>query len=208
MWEVQLVTDGIQWIEQSYSDEGVALVFCENLEPEELLMRLGADRDCIIPLTRADAQTIEVFNHYPDDGDLNVADSDEEELREKGFFVADGQIVRAGVIPGWCFGIQSFGACLGDIKLLRRASHGTRCISYTQTVNYSTWVTYMRDGEVLSSFDPESIPEPSGHGLRIPRPADGVDPVQHLFSHLEEEFSLWVPRASDFDQLPAACLPH
>lgn len=55
------MTDGLRWVFEAYPF-GYSLIFCENLTPESVLERLGGRRELLFPLTRVEAQEIEVRN--------------------------------------------------------------------------------------------------------------------------------------------------
>lgn len=190
---------------------GYTLIFCEGLAPDEVLVRLGAWREsALFPLTRLQAQCIEVRNSADEPYDLDfLEDLDVEAVEERGFLRREADaIVRAGSIEGWAFAIQASTSCVSARDYLPGLSRGTRVIAVSRDVNATQRVEYAVDGSVLSSFDP-GIPayndgaDPSA--FPWPSPPEGLDSPQVL-ERLETEFGLWVPKASENQRLPAAAL--
>ncbi|WP_328771754.1 DUF6461 domain-containing protein [Streptomyces sp. NBC_00286] len=203
------MTDGLRWVAEAY-DFGYSLIFCEDLAPEEVLVRLGAWRESVLfPLTRQQAQEIEVRNSADEPYDLDfLEDLDVEAVEERGFLqrYADA-IVRAGSIEGWAFAIQASTSYVCARDYLPVLSRGTRVIAVSRDINAVQRVEYAVDGSVLSSFDPGMNPahndgaDPSA----FPWPSSVSDSRQVL-EHLETEFDLWVPKASENQLLLAAAL--
>ncbi|GGK44707.1 DUF6461 domain-containing protein [Streptomyces flaveus] len=161
------MTDGLRWVAEAY-DFGYSLIFCEDLAPEEVLVRLGAWRESVLfPLTRRQAQEIEVRNSADEPYDLDfLEDPDVEAVEERGFLQREADaIVRAGSIEGWAFAIQASTSYVSARNYLPVLSRGARVIAVSKDVNAVRRVEYAVDGSVLSSFDPG-----------IPAYNDGADP--------------------------------
>lgn len=161
------MTDGLRWVAEAY-DFGYSLVFCEDLAPEEVLVRLGAWRESVLfPLTRMQAQEIEVRNSADEPYDLDfLEDLDVEAVEERGFLQREADaIVRAGSIEGWAFAIQASTSYVSARNYLPVLSRDTRVIAVSKDVNAVRRVEYAVDGSVLSSFAPG-----------IPAYNDGADP--------------------------------
>jgi hypothetical protein len=77
------MTDGLRWVAEAYPF-GYSLIFCEGLTPEEVLRRLGAPRESVFPLTRHEAQEIEVRNSMGEPFDLDhLEDLDVEAVEDE-----------------------------------------------------------------------------------------------------------------------------
>ncbi|WP_431789174.1 hypothetical protein HLK56_32005 [Streptomyces sp. G9] len=203
------MTDGLRWILEAYPF-GYSLIFCEDLTPEEVLERLGAQRESVFPLTRVEAQEIEVRNAADEPYDLDhLDDLNVEAVEELGFLRRETDaVVRAGSVEGWAFAIQASTSYISARNYAPTLSRGTRLIAVSRDVNAMQRVEYAVDGRVLSSFDP-GIPgsddgaEPSA--LAWPSDGEGMSSSQVL-EHLESQFGLWVPKDSEERRLPAAAL--
>lgn len=201
------MTDGLRWVFEAYPF-GYSLVFCEELTPEEVLERLGARRGSVFPLTRVEAQEIEVRNAADEPYDLDhLDDLDVEAVEELGFLEPSvDAVLRAGAIEEWSFAIQASTSYVSSRVYLPELSRGTRVIAVSRDVNATQRVEYAVDGRVLSSFDP-GIPayddgaDPSAFGW--PAGGEGMSSVQVL-EYLESRFGLWVPKESEGERLPAA----
>ncbi|MEU0427226.1 hypothetical protein ABZ235_27080 [Streptomyces canus] len=55
------MAEGLRWAFEAHPF-GYSLIFGEGLTPDEVLRRLGARRESVFPLTRHEAQEIEVRN--------------------------------------------------------------------------------------------------------------------------------------------------
>ncbi|MFJ4826846.1 DUF6461 domain-containing protein [Streptomyces bacillaris] len=203
------MTDGLRWVYEAYPF-GYSLVFCEGTTPEEVLERLGARRESVFPLTREEAQEIEVRNAADEPYDLDYLDGlDIEAVEGLGFLQSETDaVVRAGAIEGWSFAIQASTSYTSARNYLPTLSQGTRVIAVSRDVNAVQRVEYAVDGRVLSSFDP-GIPayndgeKPSA----LAWPSEGaVMSSPQVLEHLERLFGLWVPRDSEERRLPAAAL--
>ncbi|MGI5454399.1 DUF6461 domain-containing protein [Streptomyces sp. CA-249302] len=204
------MTDGLRWIVEAYPF-GYSLVFCEGLAPEDVLERLGARREFVFPLTRVEAQEIEVRNAADEPYDLDhLADLDVEAVAERGFLRRETDaVVRAGALAGWSFAIQASTSYVSSRVYLPTLSRGTRVIAVSRDVNATQRVEYAVDGRVLSSFDP-GIPayddgaDPAAFGW----PADrGGMTAAEVLEHLESSrYGLWLPKDSEERRLPAAGL--
>ncbi|MET7731424.1 DUF6461 domain-containing protein [Streptomyces sp. NPDC005402] len=188
---------------------GYSLVFCEHLAPEEVLVRLGARREALYPLTRLQAQDIEVRNAADEPWNLDhLGDLDVAALEELGFLRSEvDAVVRAGSAGGWAYAIQASVSYVSARNHLPALSRGTRVLAVSRDVNATQRVEYaVVDGRVLSSFDP-GIPayddgvEPSALGW--PSDSGGMTSPQVL-EYLERRFALSVPDASEGLALPAA----
>ncbi|MFI1226500.1 MULTISPECIES: DUF6461 domain-containing protein [unclassified Streptomyces] len=203
------MTDGLRWVCEAYP-LGYSFIFCENLTPEEVLERLGARRESVFPLTRVEAQEIEVRNAADEPYDLDYLDNlDVDAVEELGFLRRETDaVVRAGSIDRWSFAIQASTSYTSARNYLPTVSQGTRVIAVSRDVNAVERVEYAVDGRVLSSFDPG-----------IPKYNDGDEPTAfawpsddeamrsaQVMDHLERQFGLWVPRDSEEQRLPAAAL--
>ncbi|MFI6434192.1 DUF6461 domain-containing protein [Streptomyces sp. NPDC050759] len=175
-----------------------------------MLVRLGARRESVLfPLTRVQAQEIEVRNSADEPYDLDfLEDLDVEAVEERGFLRREADaIVRSGSIESWAFAIQASVSYVSARDYLPVLSRGTRVIAVSRDINAVQRVEYAVDGSVLSSFEPGMNPayndgaDPSA----LPWPSSVADSRQVL-EHLETEFGLWVPKASENQRLPAAAL--
>ncbi|CAM5286324.1 DUF6461 domain-containing protein [Streptomyces griseorubiginosus] len=203
------MTDGLRWVAEAYPF-GYSLIFCEGLAPEEVLSRLGAPRESVFPLTRHEAQEIEVRNSMDEPFDLDhLEDLDVEAVEELGFLGrAVDAVVRAGETEGWTFAIQASTSYVSAVNYLPTLSSGSRVLAACCDVNATQRVEYAVDGRVLSSFDPA-----------VPGYEDGEDPpalgwsadgggmsAPQVLEYLESRFGLWVPKDSEGRRLPAAGL--
>ncbi|WP_328499793.1 DUF6461 domain-containing protein [Streptomyces sp. NBC_00457] len=204
------MTDGLRWVFEAYPF-GYSLIFCERLTPEEVLVRLGARRESVYPLTREQAQEIELRNAADEPYDLDhLDDLDVEAVEELGFLQPEADaVVRAGSIEGWTFAIEASTSYVSARAYLPALSRGTRVIAISRDVNATQRMEYAVDGRILSSFDP-GIPayndgaEPSA--LAWPSSASGGMTSPQVLEQLESGFGLWIPKASEGQPLPAAAL--
>lgn len=125
---------GIRWIEQGQDfDLGFGLVFARGIEPMELIRRLNGELLTDEALTRQDA------NSYDDDYRKQVT------------------IARAGVSGEWAYAVGDYGP-LGPVggsdDVVAVVSAGTEAVSYSRTINWDTWFSYGRGGQVACFFDP------------------------------------------------------
>src|SRR5437899_3073931 len=104
-----MVDDGIQWIvEPGLFDLGYGVLFAWDLNPLELVSRVGGVVDSMRPMNRVDAHELEL------------------ELKED----ADDQIIRIGSHGGWAFAIAEHGAIgYPFFDVIRRVSVGTEAVS-------------------------------------------------------------------------------
>ncbi|MFF0015150.1 DUF6461 domain-containing protein [Streptomyces sp. NPDC005374] len=202
------MTDGLRWVSDAYPF-GYSLVFCEGLTPEEVLRRLGARLGSLFPLTRHEAQEIEVRNSMDEPFDLDhLEDLDVERVEELGFLRRSvDAVVRAGTIEGWAFAVQASTSYVSAVGYLPALSRGTRVVTACRDVNAVQRVEYAVDGRVLSSFDPlipayDDGAEPSALG---PPFREGMESAQVL-EELATRFGLWLPKNSEASRLPAAGL--
>lgn len=201
------MTDGLRWVCQAYPF-GYTLVFCEGLAPEQVLLRLGARRESLFPLTRVEAQEIEVRNAADEPFDLDHLDGlDVEAVEERGFLRPEADaVLRAGTIEGWAFAVQTSTSYVSAHDYLPALSRGTRVVTACRDVNATKRVEYAVDGRALSSLDP-GVPayddgvDPSA--LAWPT-ADGSMTAPEVMEWLEHRFGLWLPKASEHRRLPAA----
>lgn len=176
--------DGLRWVEEAYPF-GYTLLFCEGLAPEEVLQRLGARRESLYPLTRFEAQEIEVRNAMDEPFDLDRPDAGI--LERLGFLRRSvDAVVRAGAIEGWGFAIQASTSYVCARDFLPALGAGIRVLVVSRDVNAVWGAACAVDGRVVSRFD-------SGN------PAE-------VLGELESRFGVWVPRSSEGQRLPAAGL--
>ncbi|MFF0723227.1 DUF6461 domain-containing protein [Streptomyces sp. NPDC004134] len=148
------MVNGIRWIANAH-DLGYTFTLCENITPEELLVRLGAQRQHIHELTEDEA--MEFLSREEDDplGDIDFLDLEDEpllsRLAEAGFLSCPEAIVRAGAVPGWAYAIEEFSA--RSTAHLAALSRGTRTYSVYRSVNGEHEIGYARDGKVLTYCD-------------------------------------------------------
>jgi hypothetical protein len=194
------MSDGLQWLCASFP-EGFSVAFCEEVTPEDFIRRMGADPARSLTLTRDQAEAIELCSRYPDEDSLEFHDLNEEELRELGFIRPDAEVLRFGQISGWAFAIQSFGSYATNRSIGLEVSRSTRFVSFTRTVNMASWVQYFVNGEVVNSFDPIHPVAGAAGGIATESLAESEDPASTMLTLLEQEFSLEIPRATDFEPL-------
>ncbi|WP_217178196.1 DUF6461 domain-containing protein [Streptomyces sp. AC495_CC817] len=200
------MTDGLRWVCEAYPF-GHTLVFCEGLDPEQVLLRLGARRESLFPLTRFEAQEIEVRNAADEPYDLDhLDDLDVEAVEERGFLRPEvDAVLRAGAIEGWAFAVQASTSYVSARDYLPALSRGTRVVTACRDVNATQRVEYAVDGRVLSSFDPGLPAYDDGAEPEIlGRPAAGSMTSTQVMEWLEERFGLWLPEACEHRRLPAA----
>lgn len=197
------MSDGLQWLRASFP-EGFSVAFCEGATPEDFIRRLGADPDGSLMLTRDQAEAIELCSRYPEEGSLEFHDLDEEELRELNFLRPNAEVLRFGAIAGWAFAIQSFGSYATNRSVGLEVSRATRFVSFTRTANMASWVQYFVNGEVVNSFDPIHPVAADATGISVEGLAEAEDPASTVLTRLEQDFSLEIPRATDFEPLKSA----
>ncbi|WP_234380184.1 DUF6461 domain-containing protein [Streptomyces sp. CMB-StM0423] len=148
------VVNGIRWIASAH-DLGYTFTLCENITPEELLVRVGAEPQHIHEMTEDAA--MEFLSREEDDplGDLDFPDLDDEahlsRLGEAGFLSRPEAIIRAGAVPGWAYAIEEFSA--RSTAHLAALSRGTQTYSVYRSVNGEHQIGYARDGKVLAYVD-------------------------------------------------------
>jgi hypothetical protein len=199
------MSDGLRWLPESFP-EGFSVTFCEGLSGLEVLERMGADPECVLSLTRDQAEILEMCNRSTESVALDPFDLDEEELRHCGFLERDIEVVRAGEIEGWAFTIQSFGAYSTTARRAKNASRGTRFVSFTRTVNTASWMRYAVDGVLVQSFDPLHPKSGDAGGVAFPGLGGAADPGMRVLEVLEEALGLRAPQSLDFDPLLSASL--
>ncbi|MEU6347926.1 DUF6461 domain-containing protein [Streptomyces sp. NPDC047072] len=178
------LTIRLSWVEEAYP-LGYTLLFCEGLTPEEVLQRLGARRESLYPLTRVEAQEIEVRNSMDEPFELDHPDV--ETLEELGFLRRSvDAVVRAGAIEGWAFAIQASTSYVTTRNFLPTLCADTRVLVVSRDINAVRGVAYAVEGRVLPDLD---LGDPA-----------------RVLEHLERRFGLWVPEESEGWRLPAAGL--
>ncbi|MFD3940658.1 DUF6461 domain-containing protein [Streptomyces sp. NPDC058611] len=201
------MNDGLCWIADTYPF-GYSITLCENLTPEEALHRLGAQLESLLPLTRDQAQAIEVHNAggarfgLPDE--LNL---DTEALTCHGFLRPEADaIVRAGTAGNWAFTIQaSISHTLRPF--LEDLSHNTRVLAHSTDVNATQSVAYAVNGQTLSAFDP-IFPEYIGGAKpsEFPAPAGTRMGPKETLAYVESVFGIGISPETEFQPLPTAAL--
>ncbi|MEU9168951.1 DUF6461 domain-containing protein [Streptomyces sp. NPDC048420] len=203
------MTDGLRWVSEAYPF-GYSLLFCERLAPEEVLVRLGARRDSLFPLTRTQAQEIEVRNSMDEPFGLDhLEDLDVEAVEELGFLSRSvDAVVRAGEIEGWAFAVQASTSYVSAVDYLPALSSGSRVLAVSCDVNATQRVEYAVDGQALSSFDPGTPAYDDGvDPSALAWPADGGSmSASQVLEYLGSRFGLWLPKDSEERRLPAAGL--
>ncbi|MEU6230956.1 DUF6461 domain-containing protein [Streptomyces sp. NPDC047042] len=194
------MSDGLQWLRTSFP-EGFSVAFCEKVTPEDFIRRMGADPDGALMLTRDQAEAIDLCSRYPDENSLEFHDLDAEKLRELDFLRPNAEVLRFGSIAGWAFAIQSFGSYATNRSIGLEVSRSTRFVSFTRTANMASWVQYFVNGEVVNSFDPIHPVAGAVGGISVEGLAESEDPTSTVLARLEQEFSLEIPRATDFEPL-------
>ncbi|MGW0602069.1 hypothetical protein ACWD11_33795 [Streptomyces sp. NPDC002776] len=139
------MTDGLRWVYEAYP-YGYSLGFCEALTPEEVLERLGVQRESVFPLTAREAREIETRNAADEPNDLDhLDDLDVEAVEELGFLrPSTNAVIRAGstATEGWSVAIQASVSYVSAVSYLPR-SPGAPASSrraWTRTP-YSGWST-------------------------------------------------------------------
>ncbi|MET7871859.1 DUF6461 domain-containing protein [Streptomyces cyaneofuscatus] len=116
----------VDWL-KSFYPPGFSLVFARDLEPGEILARLGCPPEAHRFMTVEDAD-----DHAAEQSD-------------------DRELFRAGTAGEWSFAVQPWGArILNDDAAVARVSQGTEIVVL---VNTSTmpWFAHAIDGAALSS---------------------------------------------------------
>ncbi|MER5876198.1 DUF6461 domain-containing protein [Streptomyces sp. NPDC001910] len=197
------MSDGLLWLLESFP-EGFSVSFMEGVQPEVFIQTLGGEPEHTLALTRDQAEAIEMHARHPDAIDLDTYDLDEEEMMTNGFIRPGVEVLRFGKAGTWAFAIQSFGSYATSNQLPFHASLGRRFISFSRTTNTACWVQYIVDGTVASSFDPLHPKEGTEDGFSITEIATSEHPDIATLRYLERQFSLEVPKSSDFRPLRAA----
>lgn len=197
------MNDGLQWLPNAYS-EGFSVIFCAGESADGLLRKIGASPARILPLTSGEAEAITVFNYDPDGIDLEGVGLDEAGLRERGFLHPDAAVLRAGAVDGWAFAIQNLGTYSAETKMNEMASVGTRCVSYSQTINADIWVQYSENGQIVDAFDPLAPGNADPQWLLRAELLTADDEDTYVLSRLESSFGLYVPVDEGSQRLPAA----
>ncbi|MEU1131080.1 hypothetical protein ABZ383_14660 [Streptomyces sp. NPDC005900] len=196
------MSDGLRWTLQAYP-EGFSVSFTKGLDAARLIDRIGPRNASTLLLSREQAEAIDLFNHHPDETDLESVELDEEECRNLGFIDRNVHILRIGEIEGWAFALQSFDTYAASRRIAELASATTRHIAFSCTSNADVWVQYSVDGAVVDSFDPLYPPRTSEGGLNIRGLEGAADPIASVLTHLESTEGLSIPREADFTSLPS-----
>jgi hypothetical protein len=194
------MTDGIKWVAESeLFDLGYGFLFAKEIDPSELVVRLGGEQGLIGPLTRIEVNELEF------------------RIREE----SRDQIVRIGSQDGWVFAFAEYTAVGKHVSAIRAASTATSAISIFRTVNALRGFTYAEDGELICQFEPGIDPEMSGReperfydqfarvGLLGERVAElGGSSMLLALDVVESIFGLSLPRHELLaGALPAARIP-
>ncbi|MFD8204961.1 DUF6461 domain-containing protein [Streptomyces sp. NPDC059695] len=143
------MSDGVAWVDSSGEFElGYWLVFARDVQPVELLRRLGAAAEEAVERTRLEASDIEL--------------------------TSDDIVVRVGSAAGWAYAVVE-GGPVGDAgEALREASRGAAAIGLWRTVNADTRFEFAQDGRLVCGFEPEDMAGAFGlaeaaFGVDLPR---------------------------------------
>ncbi|NML54739.1 hypothetical protein HHL19_18965 [Streptomyces sp. R302] len=170
--------DGISWLPRHFP-HGFSVTFAREVEPSDLLIRMGCTEDSLEPLSREDAEEI---------------DMDE-----------DVRVIRAGFCDGWGYALQSWDAHIltEEGELMQRVSEGTEVVALISTSTIP-WFAYCTNGDLICSFDPGT---PRGRygddpdrflqamrqsGIAVDESSDR-DPVAAMLEMAESLFHLRIP---------------
>ncbi|MFC1412867.1 DUF6461 domain-containing protein [Streptacidiphilus sp. N1-12] len=185
------MADGVQWLEtEDQFDLGYWAVFARDLDPVELVRRLGPVTPVGGPVTRFEVDAVEAQ--------------------------FDGIAVRAGGSAGWAYGVVENGPVRrGPDAAVCSLSIGTVAVEWWCTVNRDMRFAFAEDGQVVCEFEPGAEHERSGAdpdrllpalqraGLVLP---DGRTPFEHgididrpllrVLALAESEFGVDLPRGA------------
>jgi len=175
-----MTDDGVQWLPDVFQ-LGFAVTFARGLAVDELMTRMGGNPRSISPLTRAEAEKLE------------LADRDA------------GPVVRFGEANGWAFAVESWGNLGGRSAVLREVSVGTEAVVAAMTAKATKTLSYAKDGEIVCRFDADTphirtgtnpdllIPHMERAGLMSLETQDVNTRLAMLFV-AEQAFGLTLPR--------------
>lgn len=187
------LADGVRWLPGSYP-QGFSVVFARGLEPRELLLRMGCSPGSISPMTREDAEQLE----------LNGLDVEGAEY-----------VIRSGALGGWAYALQSWGARALEEGVIAETSAGSEVVVLVSTETVP-WIAYAVDGQEICSFDPTMpgtryggepdrlLPAMERVGMSPGEVSLRTDAVAAMLQLAEAEFGVGLPRAEvEEGELPA-----
>ena len=175
-----MTNDGIQWLPDVF-DLGFGVTFARGLSQDELMTRMGGDPSSVSPLTRPEAERLEL-----EDRDA-------------------GPVVRFGETKDWAFAVESWGTHGGSSAVVRAVSVGTEAVVVAITAKATKTLTYARDGDVVCRFDADTphirsgtdrdflLPYMEREGLMSLETED-VNTRRAVLAVAEQAFGLTLPR--------------
>ncbi|WP_406135325.1 DUF6461 domain-containing protein [Streptomyces sp. NBC_01089] len=133
-------------------ENGYCVVFARGITPRELLARVTGRDIPPIFLSRSESDAVKAFGEDLSDDD--IPDLDIEVLHSSKITGTDGPLIRAGSCGNWSFAIESEGPYLADVDILKSISRDTVVLAASETETAAAWISYLENGETLSSFDP------------------------------------------------------
>ncbi|WP_189135467.1 DUF6461 domain-containing protein [Wenjunlia tyrosinilytica] len=186
-----VVTAGsdLGWLPEVF-DLGFCVTFARDVEPDELLVRMGGDPGAAVSLSAAEAETREL-----EDEDA-------------------GPIVRVGSYPGWAFAVEIWGAHGTRDEVVRAVSAKTEAVVLLRNANAVKRFVHAQDGVIVCSFDVDLphlrtgsdpdrlLPHMERVGL-APEIGPDVDASQAMLSLAVSAFGVGLPR----DEVQSGVLP-
>jgi hypothetical protein len=175
-----MTNDGIQWLPDVF-ELGFSVTFARALSHDELVTRMGGDPCSVSPLTRPQAERLE------------LKDRDA------------GPVVRFGETKDWAFAVESWGNHGGRSAVVRAVSAGTEAVVVAITAKATKTLTYARDGDIVCRFDADTPHIRSGTDRDILLPhmervglmsleTEDVNTRRAMLAVAEHAFGLTLPR--------------
>lgn len=201
--------NGLRWIADAY-DVSFTLTLAEGLSPHELLSRVGAEEQHIVPLTRSAACDLLLRDEGDHISDLDFLDREDAaavaRLTSGGFLPAPPEtIVRAGSVAGWAYALEEFGCHTGTC--IAALSERGRAFAVHHNAKGFSRVDHGLHGEAVTSFEPglphltNGVPAEAALGF-LHHGAEAGDVAFLRF--LEKELGLYLPFEETEAELPAA----